>query len=481
MKNSWIEICRILAEKLDPIDYKVWIAPLKVVIEDSFINIYGDSFVLNRVRSRFSASIREAGASALGFSPELNFLSETCPLSIDAALEKNTEQRIAQPVSEISLAVKANQAEEFSEGPARSSEISATAQGLPLYWPDKPSQAPRWRFSFSDFVVGPCNELAHAASRSLCGQMRNMCNLLYLCSPPGLGKTHLMQASGRLLHENCNRCNPKIEYLTAEEFASSVRRAINNREMDAFKARYRSADVLLLENVHFLQKKEVMQEELLATVQAILENGNRVVFSSAFAPRDLRDMDAQLLSLMHSGLIAGIEKPDSDTCKRIIKQKAKVHQVALPEEVTEFLAEHINNDVRQIEGCLQKLILKARLLQCGINMQMACEVVREYVGSSQILDLEAIVRHICNGFGLSTTDLCSKSRKKEHVLARNTAFYLAHKHTRLTLEKIGSRFNRNHSTVIKGITSLEREISRETPVGNRLRRTISLIEKSANY
>ncbi|MDR2162194.1 MAG: chromosomal replication initiator protein DnaA [Desulfovibrio sp.] len=359
--------------------------------------------------------------------------------------------------------------------------LSSLQLSLPMLMPG--NQAPEtvhthnWRYAFDDFVVGPCNELAYAAARSICGDSPGT-EILYLASTPGLGKTHLMQAVGRVLTERCNRSLPKVEYLTAEEFVSRLWLAIKGNDTERFKARYREADLLLLEDVHFLQGKGAMQGELLATLKALHDRGSRVVCTSSFQPRELRDMDEQLFSRLTAGLLSVIDRPDEETRRRIFRRKAALHQVLLPAEVEEVLARHINADVRQIESCLRNLALKARLHNTAVTLQMAWEVIRNYVSKAPSLDMSLIIDLVCKSYGLVPEYLFSSRRKQEFVFARNTAFYLARKHTDLSLESIGRRFNRRHTTVIKGITSLEREMSRQTPLGRRIAATIALIERN---
>lgn len=353
---------------------------------------------------------------------------------------------------------------------------------LPVYassWEQHVDPEQGWRFSFEDFVVGPCNELAYAASRSMCDSMLYT-DILFLSSAPGLGKTHLMQAVGKALCECCNRRRPRVEYLTAEEFASHFFLNLKAQSMDSFKAKFRNVDLLLLEDVHFLQGKEKMQSELLATIKALGERGSKVVFTSSFAPKDLKFLDEQLHSRLGAGLLAVIERPDEAMRRKILQRKASLHQVKLPGDVEEVLVRHINADVRQIESCLQNLILKARLLNSGITMQMALEVISHYASHSPILDMEAIISQVCRGFGVTREQLSSNSRKQEFVFARNTIFYLARKHTDYSLESIGRKFNRRHSTVLKGITSLEREMGRDSPVGKQIVSTLAMVERTGN-
>lgn len=514
MKTVWSEISLKLSQIVDNAQYKVWIAPIKGAFADGELTLLArNEFVAKFVRSHYQDVISQASAAVLGEAPNIVIKAEpagsgACALQAEVCHDSNA------PHSETSWAGTAGRGEsgghkiigsEYAVGVGRGAGLEpeiAGSQGLaagsprgcnaeqghlPLGWDAGDvyggARSHRlikaWRHSFDDFVVGPCNELAHAAARSVCEHHTGFGSVLFLCSEAGLGKTHLMQAVGHNLIRASNFRAPRIEYLTAEEFAGQMRLSLKSGDIDRFKVRFREADVLLLEDVHFLQEKEKTQNEVMATITALLNKGSKVVFSSSFAPRDLRKMDGQLLSRLSSGMIGCIQRPDRETRRRIITSKASVHQVALPEDVADYLADTMSADIRQIESCIQNLALKARFFNQAITMDMARETVCNYLDSIAMVNLPEIIRMVCQGFGVSEDSLNSKSRKQEYVQARNTAFYLARKHTSLSLQEIGKHFNRAHSTVIKGITSLEREISRQSHTGRQLAGTISLIEKKA--
>ena len=507
MQEKWAQIQRILEKNLTPGQFKVWIAPLVPVWEQENLVLYAPSdFVMDFVRGRFLSSIAEAAKQVLG---------GDCPVQVrcrsacsnpaqggktasgmPSVKDRDTKPGDCAPTGGNGAQDSPSSTPEapvlsfrgntgslpLQVTPPSPRPLSMVQLALPVRAPEPktvslPEQA--WRFSFDDFVVGPCNELAHAAARSMCGSGCGS-DILFLSSAPGLGKTHLMQAVGKALWDSCNRRAPKVEYLTAEEFASRFYLSLKLQDTDRFKARYRDVDLLLLEDVHFLQGKEKMQAELLATIKSLQDRGSKVVFTSSFGPKDLRQMDEQLQSRLSAGLLSFIERPDEQTRRRILRHKASLHQALLPGDVEEVLARHIQADVRQIESCLQNLILKARLLNCGITMQMAWEVIANYATHSPVLDMDAIIRHVCQGFSLSREQLVSASRKQEYVTARNTAFYLARKHTDLSLAAIGQRFNRRHTTVMKGITNLEREISCQSHVGRQISSAIGMIERNGN-
>lgn len=525
MHKEWIKIQSILENSLAPGQGKVWLAPLLPAMdEDCFILHARNEFIADFVRRRFLPQLEQAARSVFDCPcrvdvrvqskhcasvPAAPIIPEQLPCGVPQAFQEEAAFAGLSPKATTLPAVGPASLSEYVSSLAPAPEggalqqagtaasempvhlVAQNARPAPRPLPSKqlhlPMPAPEscgagplgrsWRFSFDDFIVGPCNELAYAASRSMCAE-RACADVLYLASPPGLGKTHLLQAAGRMLTEHCTRRVPKVEYLTAEEFASRLWLAIKGSDTDRFKARYREADLLLLEDVHFLQGKEAMQAELLATLKALTDRGSKVIFTSSFSPKDLQKMDDQLLSRLSAGLFSHIDRPDEETRRRILRSKASLHQVLLPEDVEDALARHINADVRQIESCLRNLILKAQIYNRSINMQMAWEIIGNYISHTPSLSLTAIIDQICKSFGLSQEQLFSNRRKQDLVYARNTAFYLARKHTDLSLEAIGQHFNRRHSTVIKGITSLEREISRQSPLGRQIASTVALIERN---
>ena len=495
MQKKWAQIQSILEKDLTTGQCLVWLAPLVPAWEEESLILYapGD-FVANFVRARFLSMLAKAAEETFG---------KACPVYVRcrtvASLQQHAYKQSTHEgkLSEIAISattppqapvhtpqgVEGNMAREVPQ------KTIPSPRPLPLIQLPLPVQTPEakalaasdypWRFSFDDFVVGPCNQLAHAAAHSMCKSTLHT-DVLFLSSPPGLGKTHLMQAVGKSMSEACNRQCVRAEYLTAEEFASCFYMSLKTQDTDRFKARYRNLDLLLLEDVHFFQGKEKMQMELLATVKSLRDRGGKAVFTSSFEPRELKQMDEQLQSRLLAGLLSCIDRPDEQTRRRILRHKAARHQTILPEDVEDVLVRHIKTDVRQIESCLQNLILKAQLLNSGITARMAWEVVAHYAAHSPILDMASIILHVCQAFGMSNDQLVSNNRRQECVTARNTAFYLARKHTEMSLAAIGQCFNRKHSTVIKGITNIEREMHNESPSGRQIANTISLIERNGN-
>lgn len=451
------------------------------------VDVYApNAFVATRVRERLSAAFIEAAALVLHLPPAGITLrvSHAAPpllavLAPELALSAaGTAQAPVLPTS-ASMGIQRRQRKSL---PLSSDPFQDNSGDFPLLQgtsakhtlPSGPALS--WRYRFDDFVVGPTNEVAVAAARDVCSRTSPI-ETLFLSAESGLGKTHLVQAMGQVIGETKGQC--RIAYLTAEEFASRFVAALRSRDMDSFKSRLRDVDVLMLEDVHFFQGKEKIQDEALTTIKSLQARGSRVVLTSSFSPRELRNVDSQLVSHFCSGFLSHIGKPTLDMRRSILERKARLHQVVLPEAVAEFLAERINADVRQLESCLNNLVFKARHLNRQISLDMALEIVAQYASVDPTLDVETIIRLVCESYGLQVRQISSRSRRQECVIARNTIYYLARKHTDLSLQDIGEKFNRRHSTVIKGITNLEREIQRESSLGRQVQATVNLIEKNA--
>jgi chromosomal replication initiator protein len=444
MQEKWAVISENLEKMLDPGTFKVWIAPLRVVTQEKGLRLFArNPFVADWLKDRMTARLREAAAPVLGIEPQ----------DVEIRIEISPEQ---SPLPQ---------------------KTTFTRQiCLPLPQNDVAGRIPVWRHSFEDFEVDRSNSVAVAAARDVCDKSGTV-NTLFVNSASGLGKTHLTHAMGKAISQSPQEI--RVVYMTAEDFTRHFVTALRRREVEGFRERLAGLDVLLLEDVHFLQGKEKIQEIALTTLKTLQNQGGRVVFTSSFSPRELQEVDSSLVSHFCSGILTRMERPSRDMRRRILMRKAKGSQVILPDDVCDLLASRLQGDIRQLESCLNNLVFKARLLNCGISPQLAMDVLAQYAGAECGADMQTIIRLVCESFGLTERQIGSRSRRHDCVAGRNTVYYLTRKHTELSLEEIGSAFNRRHSTVIKGITSVEREISRESAEGRQLARAVRLIERNA--
>lgn len=462
MTAHWPIIAKNLKKSLDSGVFKVWIAPLHGVVEGATLRLTAPSaYAADWVRQRLSTDLREAAAPVCNCPPESVMLD-----IIAAAPPASTPLPPASPASPVqsppAMQHTIQQAQHLQQG-----HLPIAPAPLPIF---------RWRYCFDDFVTGASNAVATAAAQDIC-RPTSPVGTLFVSASSGLGKTHLIHAIGQSLVAQQGQA--RVAYLTAEDFTSRFIQAMRTHQMDAFKASLRHVDVLLLEDVHFLQGKEKTQDEALITIKCLQARGSRVVLTSTFTPRELQHMDSQLVSYFSSGLLTQMDKPTVRMRRDILTHKARQYSVFLPAPVADLLAERLDNDVRQLESCLNNLIFKARHLNRPLCVELALEVLGQYATASPHCDAAQIVRLVCESYGLTLREISSRNRKHECVLARNTAYYLTRKHTDLSLQEIGSQFNRRHSTVIKGITAVEREMQRASVVGRQLASTVALIERNA--
>lgn len=464
MNTHWERITQGLSHTLSPGEYQVWIKPLTAKAQGQTLEITApNDFVATWVRTRLLASIEEVAASVLGTRPSISVTARPATPRPEAGKADKPARAKAGSAERPALRLKKDEAEDPRETRLALPMVGKSAFGRSVS---------EFQMRFDDFVVGPCNDLAFAAARGVCRQGDSL-DQLVLCSGPGLGKTHLIQAIGSSFVEQAGAA-PRIRFASAEEFGNRLVLALKAREGEKFKAWFRdNVDVLLLEDIHFFQGKMRMQEELLNTLDSLRSRGCRIVLTSSFLPKEMVDLDEALRSRLSSGLLAFMHKPDLNVRKEILERKAAVHQVRLPDPVRDLLAGRLSSDVRQLESCLSSLILKARLLKCSLSEELAWDVLSNYKLEAPQYSLEQIVDYVCRAYSLKETQLTSKSRKRDHVLARNTAFFLARKYTELSLSSIGQRFNRRHSTVVKALTNVERHMNMKTPLGRQLETAIT--------
>lgn len=453
--DLWPKLLLILENRLEQGLFTLWIKPLEAKVESNTLHLSApNEFVAAWVRERLLDTIREAALELTGVRTEI--------------LVRVARQRPADPAQP--------QAQAQPQSPSQPKRAAAEPLVLPLGHAPRTERVSRWRHRFDDFVVGPCNELACAAAKGICTNALAT-DHLFLSAGPGLGKTHLLHAIGRRMAECSNRDRVSIACLSAEEFTTRLVLAIKAKEAARFKAEFRdSVDVLLLEDIHFFQGKGKLQEELLLTLKALQARGCKVVLTSSFLPRELSEVDPQLVSCFASGFMAVMAAPDFATREEIIRRKARKLQVQVPDNVTGLLAERLTTDIRQLESCLNNLVLKARLLGQQVSEELAWQVLANYAVQLPMPSLERIVAFVCKTYGIDEAELKSKSRSQQTVLARNTAFYLCRLHTRLSLAAIGERLGRKHSTVLKGIIHVEREIAHQTPLGRQLGNTVERLQ-----
>jgi chromosomal replication initiator protein len=317
------------------------------------------------------------------------------------------------------------------------------------------------RFKFEMFVVGPANEFAHAVARRVASWVDGHFNPVVFHGPYGFGKTHLLNA----LAWEAMKTAPsrKVVYLTAERFLSSFVRALMDRRMGAFKDELRTADLLLIDDVHFIGGKQSTQEELFHTLAALMEDGRRVVFSADRPPAALLEIDARLRSHLSSGLVCGIESADRSLRLGILERKLRVlarqqgFSGTLRPEVLAFLADRFTDSVRELEGALNTLIVRAGARVDAVCLDEAQSLLRPHLrGGERRVTVDDIQKAASEHFGLKQADLISETRTRAVARPRQAAMWLAKQLTTRSLPDIGRRFGgRDHTTVLHAVRRIE--------------------------
>ncbi|WP_272932511.1 chromosomal replication initiator protein DnaA [Sulfidibacter corallicola] len=315
---------------------------------------------------------------------------------------------------------------------------------------------PKYKFEY--FVVGSSNQFAHAASLAVAEAPSASYNPLYLYGPSGLGKTHLLHAIGHRLLES--RPDLNICYTTCEEFTNQFINSIRYNKSEAFRGRYRSVDVLLIDDIQFLSGKMQTQEEFFHTFNALFEQQKQIILSSDCAPSEIPKLESRLTSRFNWGLIADIQAPALETRIAILKKKAEAEKVYLQDDVVLYIATKVKTNVRELEGALIKLMAYASLSNRKIDLELAETCLRNYVRDepSQI-SCEKIQRFIADHYKIQTKDLLSKNNSKRIAQPRQIAMYLTRQLTNMSLPEIGMAFgNKHHSTVLYSVQKITKKI-----------------------
>ena len=332
-------------------------------------------------------------------------------------------------------------------------------------------------FTFDTFVVGNNNKFAHAASLAVAESPGKMYNPLFIHGGAGLGKTHLMHSIAHfVLNQNPEK---KVLYVTSETFTNELIDAIrngNNTAMTKFREKYRSVDVLLIDDIQFIIGKEATQEEFFHTFNDLHGNKKQIIISSDKPPKDIVTLEARLRSRFEWGLIADISSPDFETRMAILHKKEENDGYNIDNEVIKYIAMHIKSNIRELEGALNKLVALSNLEKREITVELAEEALKDIVSPDEKKEVTPalIVNTVAEHFHVSVDDIRSNKRNNEIVVPRQIAMYLCNTMTSVGLKKIGSEIGgRDHSTVLHG----SKKISDELKTSDDMRKTIEILQK----
>ena len=334
------------------------------------------------------------------------------------------------------------------------------------------------KYTFDSFIIGHNNRFAFASSEAVAKAPAQTYNPLFIYGPVGLGKTHLLHAIGNHIMQQFP--NKTITLVSCEKFTNDLINAIRQRSVDTVRQKYRTVDVLLVDDVQFLAGKEQTQEEFFHTFNDLYSLSKQIILTSDRTPKEIPTLSDRLRTRFEWGLIADMQSPDLETRIAILRQKAELNHFNISDEILNFIATQIPSNVREMEGALTRIIAYASLLNTEVTLNIASTVIRDLVGLKQEkpLSIDDIQRKVCDYYHVNISDLCSKTRTRDITNARQVSMYLARELTTLSLPQIGSSFgNRDHTTVMHACEKIRTMIRSDSQLKNELNILISNIKK----
>lgn len=304
------------------------------------------------------------------------------------------------------------------------------------------------RYTFGNFVVGSFNELAHAAAQAVIKNLGVAYNPLFIYGGVGLGKTHLIQAIGNeILRHNSAL---KVRYLSSEKYMGEIVDAINNKSMNQLKEHYRATDLLIMDDIQFIARTEKMQEEFFHVFNTLYEKNKQIVISSDKPPAAMPTLEHRLRSRFEGGMIADIGEPDFETRLIILKSKLQTKGVVLPQDVLEFIASTVKNNIRDLEGALNRIVLRTTMNSAPVDLEEAKKVIAQAVlAPRRLTSAKKVVRVVAEFYDVSEKDLVNRSRRKEIVKPRQIAMYLLREELKCSFPYIGEKLGKkDHTTAI---------------------------------
>lgn len=449
IKENWLTIKETIRREynISDISYQTWVAPLEFYnIVDDVVNIIipsDQAHALNYISSKYKSFFQVTITEMFEHNYDVKFILEK-----DAKRPETKENDIS-PVN-------------------------------PVYNINYENANLNPKYKFDTFVVGSNNKFAHSASLAVAESPGEAYNPLYLYGGPGLGKTHLMHSIGHFILEQ----NPdkKVLYVTSEEFTNEVIESIrsgNAASMTKLREKYRTVDVLMVDDVQFIIGKESTQEEFFHTFNVLHSAGKQIILSSDKPPKEMETLEERFRSRFEWGLIADIQPPDYETRMAILKKNAENYNKEINEDIFQYIATNIKSNIRELEGAYNKVIAFSKLNKVEITLDNVEEALKDIISpnAKKQITPQVIIDVVAEHFGISSADIVSKRRNSEFVLPRQICMYLCRELTTESLQNIGKALNKkDHTTVIHGIEKITDDMTKNEELKNK----IGIIKKKLN-
>ena len=436
IEELWSKILETIKEELSPQAYNSWFSQTKVVKfgeNELIISVPGD-FCKDWLEKHYTAFVKDILKRTLGSDDNLKIEFRTADQKFSAPAHSTPHPKKNIIKSDPFL---------------KDSNLVLTP-----------------KYTFDSFVVGDGNRFAHAACLAVAQSPSKSYNPLFVYGVVGLGKTHLMQAIGRYITEHNRKI--KVLYISSEKFTNEMIDSIRDDRTVAFRDKYRSVDVLLIDDIQFLAGKERTQEEFFHTFNTLYDSNKQIVITSDRPPKDIPTLENRLISRFEWGLITDIQPPDFETRIAILRKKAQTENLNVPAEAIDFIAEKIPSNIRQLEGALTKLVAFSTFTKKELSVSLAQEILKDIIPlENKNVSIDQIQKTVSNFYNIKVNSLLSKKRTKDIVLARQVAIYLSRELTDLSLISIGGSFGRrDHTTILHSYGKIKNKIKKEKSFKN---------------
>ena len=438
IEELWNKILEIIKEELSPQAYNSWFSQTKAVKfgENELIISAPADFCKDWLEKHYTGFIKDILKRTLGSDDNLKIEFRTA------------EQKFPAP---------AHSTPNFKK---------KTKKSEPFLKDNKLALTPK--YTFDNFVVGNSNRFAHAACLAVAQSPAKSYNPLFVYGEVGLGKTHLIQAIATHIMQHSGKTKIKVLYISSEKFTNELINSIKDGSTAAFREKYRSVDVLLIDDIQFLAGKERTQEEFFHTFNTLYEAGKQIVITSDRPPKNITTLEERLISRFEWGLTTDIQAPDYETRIAILRKKAQSENLNVPDEIIDFIADKIPSNIRQLEGALTKLTAYSVLTKKDLSVPLTREILKDIIPlENKKVSINQIQKTVANYYNIKVNSLLSKKRTKDIVLARQVAIYLSRELTDLSLTLIGGAFGgKDHTTIIHSYNKIKNKIKKDKSFKN---------------
>ena len=464
----WTEILGKLRESFAEEKFQRWLEPITPIsLSETELTLgIPNSFSKDYINNLYLPFINESTKQILGHPVDITL----------QVVQKQEESKPEEKETQPTLFTSPQPAAESTAEVTAAYQQEAESQPLAPIPPGDRSSL-NAKYTFDTFVTGSSNKLAHAAALAVAEAPGKAYNPLFMYGSVGLGKTHLMQAIGNQILKNDPQ--KRVLYISSEKFTNELINSIMDGKSENFRQKYRTIDVLLVDDIQFLYKKEHTQEEFFHTFNTLYDAGKQIILSSDRHPKEIQTLEERLRSRFEWGLITDIQAPDLETRIAILKKKAILENIDAPNEVLYYIASRINSNIRELEGALTRVSAFASLSNQPITTEIVAEAMKNIYPTTKTVEItiELIQEIVAQYFKIKVEALLSKKRTRDLVVPRQIAMYLCRTLTDISLPNIGSCFGRDHTTVMHACTTIEEEMKKDNKLDTTIKDLRQRIER----